>query len=131
MRRIIAQRETRLDLAFHRLIPNPALLQKRLDMTGKNWTVGKYAMTSLGIAAVIGLLVAGQGAPLLLALFAGLLVGLGIPHMLVGMQIARRVAQSYDKVAIDRLYRAIYDEHIALPTRPALGRADFNLKGAA
>ena len=45
--------------------------------------------------------------------------------------IARRVAQSYDKVAIDRVYRAIYDEHIAMPTRPSLDRADFDLKGAA
>src|SRR4051812_21436471 len=50
MRRILAQRETRLDLAFTRFIPNPALLQKRLDMTGKGWTVGKYAMTSVVIA---------------------------------------------------------------------------------
>ncbi|MCM8736834.1 GT4 family glycosyltransferase PelF [Azospirillum sp. A1-3] len=45
--------------------------------------------------------------------------------------IARRVAQSYDKVAIDRVYRAIYDEHIAMPTRPTLDGADFDLKGAA
>ncbi|MBF5094088.1 hypothetical protein F1643_05895 [Azospirillum sp. INR13] len=45
--------------------------------------------------------------------------------------IARRVAQSYDKVAIDRIYRAIYDEHIAMPTRPTLEQPDFHLSGAA
>ncbi|MCW2243385.1 GT4 family glycosyltransferase PelF [Azospirillum canadense] len=34
--------------------------------------------------------------------------------------IAQRVARYYDKVEIDRIYRGIYDEHIALPTRPSL-----------
>ncbi|MCG5242532.1 GT4 family glycosyltransferase PelF [Azospirillum doebereinerae] len=34
--------------------------------------------------------------------------------------IAKRVARYYDKVEIDRIYRAIYDEHIAMPTRPTL-----------
>ncbi|WP_179166038.1 GT4 family glycosyltransferase PelF [Azospirillum agricola] len=34
-----------------------------------------------------------------------------------GEAIARRVARCYDKVEIDRIYRAIYDEHIAMPDR--------------
>lgn len=34
--------------------------------------------------------------------------------------IRQRVARYYDKVEIDRVYRAIYDEHIAMPTRPTL-----------
>ncbi|WP_380872185.1 hypothetical protein ACFB49_31340 [Sphingomonas sp. DBB INV C78] len=109
MRRILAQRETKLDLAFTRFIPNPAQLQKRLDMTGKGWTVGKYAVTSLVIAAVIGAAIASQGAPLLLALFAGLMVGLGLPHMLVGSQISRRVAKFTAKFpdAIELLVRGL------------------------
>ena len=109
MRRILAQRETKLDLAFNRFIPNPALLQKRLDMTGKNWTVGKYAVTSLVIAALVGAILASQGLPLLLALLVGLMLGLGIPHMLIGMQIGRRVAQFTAKFpdAIELLVRGL------------------------
>ncbi|AWK89178.1 GT4 family glycosyltransferase PelF [Azospirillum thermophilum] len=34
--------------------------------------------------------------------------------------IRQRVARYYDKVEIDRIYRAIYDEHIAMPDRPIL-----------
>lgn len=109
MRRILAQRDTKLDLAFTRLIPNPAQLQKRLDMTGKSWTVGKYMVTSLVIAALVGALIASQGFPLLLSLLVGLMLGLGIPHMLVGMQIAKRVAKFTAKFpdAIELLVRGL------------------------
>ena len=34
MRRILATRETKLDSYFTRLIPNPALMRKRIEMTG-------------------------------------------------------------------------------------------------
>ena len=50
MRRILAQRDTKLDNAVNSFLPNPALLQKKLEMTGKNWSVGKYALISGGIA---------------------------------------------------------------------------------
>jgi len=120
MRRILAQRETKLDLAFHRFVPNPALLQKRLDMTGKGWTVGKYALTSLVITLIVGILVATQGVPLLLSLFVGLLLGLGIPHILVGSQIKRRVAQFNAKFpdAIELLVRGLRS---GLPISETLG----------
>ncbi|MDX3884294.1 MAG: type II secretion system F family protein [Sphingomonas sp.] len=120
MRRIIAQRETRLDLAFSRFIPNPAQLQKRLDMTGKAWTVGKYALTSLAIACVIALLILTRGAPILLAIFVGLVVGLGVPHMLVGMQINKRVAAFNAKFpdAIELLVRGLRS---GLPISETLG----------
>ncbi|SNS89334.1 tight adherence protein B [Sphingomonas laterariae] len=109
MRRILAQRETKLDLAFTRFIPNPAQFQKRLDMTGKNWTVGKYAVTSLVIALVLAGGMAVQGLPILLALFVGLLVGVGVPHMIVGIQIGRRVAAFTSKFpdAIELLVRGL------------------------
>ena len=120
MRRILAQRETKLDLAFTRFIPNPAQLQKRLDMTGKNWTVSKYMVTSLVIAALVGALVASQGIPLLLALLVGLMLGLGIPHMLVGMQISKRVAKFTAKFpdAIELLVRGLRS---GLPISETLG----------
>src|SRR5437868_4653375 len=50
MRRIAAGRvQTRTDVAFGRLLPNPAQLAKRLAMTGKDWTVGKYGTVSAGL----------------------------------------------------------------------------------
>jgi hypothetical protein len=48
MRRITTTRATRMDLAFGKVLPNRANLQKRLAMTGKSWTVGQYGLMSAG-----------------------------------------------------------------------------------
>ena len=93
LRRIAAQRDSRLDSSVHRLIPNPDLLRKRLEATGRNWTLGQYAIASVILAVVVPLLLWLKGAPLLLALMLGLLIALGLPHLVVGRLIKRRVQQ--------------------------------------
>jgi tight adherence protein B len=75
------------------LIPTPALLRKRLEQTGKSWTLGKYAMTCAGIVVGIAALLMVRGAPFLLALFVGLFIGIGFPHFFIGKLIQRRVAK--------------------------------------
>ncbi|MGN6621806.1 MAG: type II secretion system F family protein [Sphingomonas sp.] len=109
MRRITAGRETKFDAAAMRFLPNPAQLKKRLAMTGKSWTVGQYAMASVGITLVVGVLLAMKGMPLLLGLFVGLFVGVGIPHMVVGKTIARRIKKFNAKFpdAIELLVRGL------------------------
>lgn len=109
VRKIAASRASQMDLTFAKLLPNPALLQKRLNMTGKNWTVGKYGLATLGLTAIPLLLLALRGAPLLLALFVGLLIGLGLPHMVVGYFIKRRIAKFNAKFpdAIELLVRGL------------------------
>jgi tight adherence protein B len=109
MRRALTQTETKLDTFVVRLLPNPDMLRHRLVMTGKNWTLGKYGAVCAGIAAVIALLLILKGAPILLALFAGLAAGLGLPHKFVGMMIKRRVAAFTKKFpdAIELLVRGL------------------------
>lgn len=63
----------------------------RLDRTGKSWTLRKYLMASAGLALVVALLLMLRGAPLVLALLIGTLIGLGLPHMAVGFLIKRRL----------------------------------------
>ena len=36
--------DTRVDKAFGRLLPNPEKLAKRLNRTGRDWTVGQYGI---------------------------------------------------------------------------------------
>lgn len=91
MKRILSQRDSRLDNVMQRFIPNPALLQKRLDRTGKGWTLGYYVATSLGIAATIALMSMLRGLPMMLAVMLGLLIGLALPHMAVSMFIKKRI----------------------------------------
>jgi tight adherence protein B len=49
----LRQRASRIEGYASTLIPKPALLRKRLEMTGKDITLGKYAMICLGIAFVV------------------------------------------------------------------------------
>ena len=109
LRRINAQRATRMDDAASRLLPNPALLRKRLAMTGKGWTVGQYGLATLGLTLVPFALLWLQGAPILLALALGLFVGVGLPHFVVGFFIKRRVAKFTSKFpdAIELLVRGL------------------------
>jgi tight adherence protein B len=90
MRKITANRGSRADGIASKYIPNPALLAKRLEMTGKKWTLSKYAMTCVGIMLVIAILAFIKGAPIYLGLAAGSAFGLLLPHLVVGMQIKRR-----------------------------------------
>ncbi|MBY8828205.1 type II secretion system F family protein [Hephaestia mangrovi] len=109
MRRITANRDTRMDDAFGRFLPNPTLLKKRLAMTGKSWTVGQYGAASLAIMVIVGLLLWFKGMPLLLGLFVGLFVGAGLPHWVVGFLIKRRVNKFNAKFpdAIELLVRGL------------------------
>ncbi|WP_019515850.1 type II secretion system F family protein [Sphingomonas sp. Mn802worker] len=109
MRRITGRNQTKADKAAMRLLPNVAQLQKRLSMTGKSWTVGQYGMVTAGLAIGLTLLLALRGLPLLLALFVGLAVGAGIPHMIVGKTIKKRVAKFTAKFpdAIELLVRGL------------------------
>lgn len=109
MRRITANRSNKMDDAAARFLPNPALLKKRLAMTGKSWTVGQYGMASLGLTVVIGVLMWTRGMPLLFALFVGLFVGAGLPHKVVGFLIKRRINKFTTKFpdAIELLVRGL------------------------
>jgi tight adherence protein B len=109
MRRITGRSQTKVDKAALRLLPNPAELQKRLNMTGKSWTVGQYGTVSLGLAVGLTLLLLLRGFPLLLALFLALGVGAGLPHLVVGKVIKKRVAKFNAKFpdAIELLVRGL------------------------
>src|SRR3954466_15337093 len=49
IRKLMAARATRIEGFASTLIPKPALLRKRLEMTGKDIRLGKYATVCLGI----------------------------------------------------------------------------------
>jgi len=109
LRRISANRATKMDTLAGRILPNPALLKKRLAMTGKSWTVGKYGLASLILLLVPTALLLLRGAPIWLALFIGLFVGAGLPHWVVGFFIKRRIKQFTARFpdAIDLLVRGL------------------------
>ena len=91
IRKLFAERTSKIEGYASSLIPRPALLRQRLEQTGKEITLGKYAIICLGI---VGLVAAGmmvKGAPLLLSVLLGLFLGIGAPHFVVGRMIIRRI----------------------------------------
>jgi tight adherence protein B len=91
IRKLMAARSSRVEGIFSTLIPRPALLRQRLDQTGKEISLGKYAMASIGLTLFVASLLMIKGAPFLLAFFVGLFAGVGIPHFVIGFLIKRRV----------------------------------------
>ena len=93
IRKLMAERASRVEGIFSTLIPRPALMRQRLDQTGTQITLGKYAMASLGLALFVAALLMLRGAPFTLALFAGLFVGVAVPHFAINFLIKRRISK--------------------------------------
>jgi tight adherence protein B len=91
IRKLFAERASRWEGYASTLIPKPALLRKRLEMTGKEISLAKYSMICLGVVAAVTILLMIRGAPLILSLLVGMFFGIGGPHFVVGKLIKRRV----------------------------------------
>lgn len=95
-------------------------LRLRLQQTGKQWNLQQYFYASGGIAVLVMALLWFRGAPLYLALFGGLLLGAGLPHMTVGFLISRRIKKFTSNFpdAIELLVRGLKS---GLPVGETLG----------
>ena len=120
IRKLMAARASRFEGLASTLIPRPALLRKRLEMTGKDISLGKYAMFSLGLALFVMVLLMVRGSPFFLALFLGLFAGIGLPHFVVGKMIVRRINKFNTNFpdAIELMVRGLRS---GLPIRETLG----------
>ncbi|MES2119105.1 MAG: type II secretion system F family protein [Pseudomonadota bacterium] len=128
IRKLMAERAGRIEGFASSLVPKPALLRKRLEMTGKDITLGKYATVCLGIVLVVALLLMFRGAPILLAMFAGLFIGVGGPHFVIGKMIKRRIAKFNSNFpdAIELMVRGLRS---GLPITETLGIVAHELSG--
>jgi len=91
IRKLFAERSNKIEGLASTLIPKPALLRKRLEMTGKDITLGKYAIICVGIVLMVTIGLKMRGAPILLSLLMGLFMGIGAPHFVIGKMINRRI----------------------------------------
>ena len=109
MNRILAKRDTKMDSFAGRFIPRPEMLRTRLSQTGQNWTLGQYMVAMLAIAIIVAALLYFRGMPIYLAVLVGAFAGLGLPHLVVGFLIKRRINQFNVKFpdAIELLVRGL------------------------
>ncbi len=79
-----------LDRLAKRFIPQPELLRRRLQRTGKSIGLGAYALSCVITALVGGASLLLSGLSLILAIPGGLIIGLWLPHLAVGFLAGRR-----------------------------------------
>lgn len=91
------------------LMPRREEMEKRLRRTGKGWTLTQYMFASMALFVVVtgGLLVI--RAPFMMAAMIGLFLSLGLPYLVVGRAIKKRVANFNTRFpdAIDLLVRGL------------------------
>lgn len=66
-------------------------LRLRLTQTGKKWTLQQYLYASGGLAFVTMAILLLKGASFLVGVSGGLLIGAGLPHMVVNFLVGRRI----------------------------------------
>ena len=109
MRKTIQSSGGRNDSSLASLLPRREELEKRIRRAGKGWTLTQYMFASMGLfVAVTGSMLVIR-APLLMAALFGLMFSLGLPYMIVGMAIKKRVKQFNARFpdAIDLLVRGL------------------------
>ncbi|MEO6433172.1 MAG: type II secretion system F family protein [Sphingomicrobium sp.] len=128
IRKLMAQRSARLEGLASSLIPKPALLRKRLEMTGRSISLRKYGSICAGIIIVVAGLLASRGLPFYLSLMLGLLLGVGLPHLIIGKMIKKRLAKFVAKFpdAIDLMVRGLRS---GLPITETLGIVSTEVPG--
>ena len=128
IRKLMAQRAGMIESYASTLIPKPALLRKRLEMTGKDISLGKYASICLGVGVLIAAALILRGAPWLLSLLLGLFFGVGGPHFFIGKLIQRRVKKFNSNFpdAIELMVRGLRS---GLPITETLGIVAGEISG--
>jgi len=123
------QSATRIDRFAGNWLPRRDLLLARLERTGRAISIGKYAMTAIGLGALsaIGFAI-GTGIGIVPSLVIGLLVGTAVPHLVIGRMGKRRLARFINLFpdAIDLVVRALRS---GLPVTETLGLVASEIPG--
>ena len=103
-------------------------LALRLHRTGKGWTLQQYLYASLGLGLFITLIIYLKSHAALLSLGAGVVIGGGLPHMVVNYFVKKRVNSFTTKFpdAIELLVRGLRS---GLPVTETLGLISSEVPG--
>ena len=110
------------------ILAGVAALAMRLNRTGKGWTLSHYLYASAGLTVAATLLIFLKTGAFLLALGVGVLVGAGLPHMIVGFFIKKRLNGFTSKFpdGIELLVRGLRS---GLPVTETLGVVATEIPG--
>ena len=117
-----------LDKLLWRWFPNASSIRQKLQTTGMNVTLGDFAFASLALAMAMAFLlyIVLDVAPVI-ALVGSLLVGVGLPNVVVGWKAKKR-ARKFNQLfpeAVDLVVRAL---RAGLPVQEAIGTVSRDIK---
>lgn len=105
-----------------------AALSLRLHRTGKGWTITQYLYASLGVMLAVTVILFLRTGAALLSLGIGLVIGAGLPHLVVSFFVKKRTAKFTAKFpdAIELLVRGLRS---GLPVTETLGIVSTEVPG--
>jgi tight adherence protein B len=128
IRKLFAQRDSRVENWASTFMPKPALLRRRLEQTGRSWTLGQYGMVTVGLFVLVTGLLFSQGMPVVLAIMLAIMVSMGLPHFVIGYLIGKRLKQFNSNFpdAIELMVRGLRS---GLPITETLGIVSSEIPG--
>ncbi len=105
-----ASRFPALEKFILKAMPQPDKLKLRLAATGRNYSIGGYALVSVMVAVGVAIALNLLGfVPLVASILGGLALGVGVPHFVIGTMVDRRLAAFNEKFpdAIDLMVRGL------------------------
>jgi tight adherence protein B len=117
-----------LDKLLWRWFPNASSIRQKLQTSGMNVTLGDFAFATLALAmAMAFLLYLVLDMPPGVALFGSMMIGMGLPNVVIGMKAKKRGRQFnlLFPEAIDLIVRAL---RAGLPVQEAIGTVSRDIK---
>jgi tight adherence protein B len=107
-----------------KLLPNPDKLRHRLARTGRNLTLGEYLLMNALAAGLFYILFHMLGWAKIINVLLAIMLGLGLPHMVVGFMGARRIKKFLANFpeAIDTMCRGLRSGLPVTESIAAVGR---------
>lgn len=99
-----------IDAIAQRVLPRPQALRDRLARTGRRISLGQYGLVCAGVAIVATLIRSiFLPLPMILALLTAIVIGLGLPHIVISSMIRRRMKRFTNQFpeAIDLIVRGL------------------------
>jgi tight adherence protein B len=128
IRKLLARQDTRMETLASGLIPKPAIMRLRLDKTGREISLGRYAVVNISLFAAVAGLLLWLGAPVLLTLTFSLMIGVGIPHFVVGKMITNRL-KAFTANFPDAIELMVRGLRSGLPITETLGIVSSEITG--
>jgi len=128
IRKLLSRRDSKVESVLSSLVPKPAAMQKRLEKTGRNITLGRYAMVNAGLVVVVAGIMLSRGAPFLLSFLFALFIGIGLPHLVIGKMITGRL-KAFNANFPDAIELMVRGLRSGLPITETLGIVSSEIKG--